>query len=311
MKLISLVATAVAARRVGPPEYPAPGHINEQGGYWADQSSDQSVQRPQQPQPPQTQPPHSTQAPQTNGWQPPQCCQTIKSTTVSGKEVWLKQTGQYKGMPLYESEGGSKIWWSWKGRPDLDPRVVSLGFWTISETVGDGTNGMWSDDGNTRCLTDVHIQGVQFECGQQPQPPQEVHSCEDSKLRNPEHNNIFWKEYTGLEYTETCKVSQLNSELIWPAVISELKSLRNHNLENTLRQHFTIAVNIWSELAENGKCGFKFPQPERHGAIGKGFIDNCDTMCKGIENKQSINLNQVLSGFVSYFTKYFGDGTYY
>ena len=46
MKLIALAATAattVSARRVNTP---APGFINEQGGYWADQSSDQSVQRP-------------------------------------------------------------------------------------------------------------------------------------------------------------------------------------------------------------------------------------------------------------------------
>ena len=61
MKLFSLLAASVTSMRVNTP---APGFVNEQGAYFADQSSDQSVQRPQQPQPPQVQPPHSTQAPQ-------------------------------------------------------------------------------------------------------------------------------------------------------------------------------------------------------------------------------------------------------
>ena len=61
MKLFSFIAASVTSMRVNTP---APGFVNEQGAYFADQSSDQSVQRPQQPQPPQVQPPHSTQAPQ-------------------------------------------------------------------------------------------------------------------------------------------------------------------------------------------------------------------------------------------------------
>ena len=61
MKLLSLLAASVTSMRVTDP---APGFVNEQGAFFADQSSDQSVQVPQQPQPPQVQPPHSTQAPQ-------------------------------------------------------------------------------------------------------------------------------------------------------------------------------------------------------------------------------------------------------
>ena len=61
MKLFAVLAASIAAMRVNTP---APGFVNEQGAYFADQSSDQSVQVPQQPQLPQVQPPHSTQAPQ-------------------------------------------------------------------------------------------------------------------------------------------------------------------------------------------------------------------------------------------------------
>ena len=61
MKLFAVLAASVPAMRVNTP---APGFVNEQGAYFADQSSDQSVQVPQQPQLPQVQPPHSTQAPQ-------------------------------------------------------------------------------------------------------------------------------------------------------------------------------------------------------------------------------------------------------
>ena len=49
MKLLALAATtAVTSRRVNTP---APGFFNEQGGYWADQTSDQSRHYPQPPQP--------------------------------------------------------------------------------------------------------------------------------------------------------------------------------------------------------------------------------------------------------------------
>ena len=49
MKLFALAATTVVTgRRV---QQPAPGFINEQGGYWADQTSDQSQHYQQAPQP--------------------------------------------------------------------------------------------------------------------------------------------------------------------------------------------------------------------------------------------------------------------
>ena len=61
MKLFAVLAGSITAMRVNTP---VPGFVNEQGAFFADQSSDQSVQVPQQPQLPQVQPPHSTQAPQ-------------------------------------------------------------------------------------------------------------------------------------------------------------------------------------------------------------------------------------------------------
>ena len=61
MKIFAVLSASVSAMRVNTP---VPGFVNEQGAFFADQSSDQSVQVPQLPQLPQVQPPHSTQAPQ-------------------------------------------------------------------------------------------------------------------------------------------------------------------------------------------------------------------------------------------------------
>ena len=75
MKLFAIAATTAGVnagtvfdkyqpyryQRVGPSDFPGPGHINEQGGYWADQPTVQSNSYVQPGQPGLPQPGHGPQ----------------------------------------------------------------------------------------------------------------------------------------------------------------------------------------------------------------------------------------------------------
>ena len=56
MKLFAILAASLTAMRV---HTPGPGFVNEQGAFFADQSLDQSVHVPQQPQLPEALKHHS------------------------------------------------------------------------------------------------------------------------------------------------------------------------------------------------------------------------------------------------------------
>ena len=88
MKLFAIAATTATGYRV---ITPAPGFINEQGGYWADQ--------PSYPQAPQ----NSYQRPQVYQprFQKPQCCGSYEYTLSSGEKVWMvRQNGESAGMDV-------------------------------------------------------------------------------------------------------------------------------------------------------------------------------------------------------------------
>ena len=108
MKLLSLFAASVTSMRVTDP---APGFVNEQGAFFADQSSDRSVQVPQQPQPPQVQPPHSTQAPQP------------------GQEDADRDWPQGRQYPRGEGKGRTNEqggWWPDQNGQDNEPEPVPV-----------------------------------------------------------------------------------------------------------------------------------------------------------------------------------------
>ena len=92
MKLFALAATtAVTARRVNSP---APGFINEQGGYWADQISDQS-RHYQQP----SQPSHQQQG------QKPQCAEGYYFNAPGKSEaVFMEKIGENDEQNLEDSK---------------------------------------------------------------------------------------------------------------------------------------------------------------------------------------------------------------
>ena len=291
MKLCALAVAAVSARqfqRVGPPEYPAPGFINEQGGYWADQSSDQSVQRPQAPQPPQTQPPHSTQAPQIDHRrQQSRCCSDMRWTLKNGDTTWLKQSGMSRGMPVYDLTWNGKsaqMWWNYKGADNADPSTITSGMWWITPGVfdfGDGDDGfaLTSNRGATRCPADPVMlwpndwpEGVTFTCESPPRPLKPLETCDE---RNENPNGIFLEPGSDLGFNPQlhCQFDQLLNDLMRPrfyhAVYNQPEATRRE-----LDQAFSHMVDEWRSMAHRGECGFESADDNR-----TGIVRNCGTMC--------------------------------
>ena len=294
MKLIALVATAattVTARRV---ITPAPGFINEQGGYWADQSSDQSVQRPQQGQPPQIQPPHSTQAPQPDNRQ---CCRDIKWTQFGGDIVWLKHNGQtYDAMPVYEMTWNDEktfMWWNPVGAPDNRPQKAVQGYWVISTEVG-GSDGISGDEGYRNCPDRSVFPGNEdgkntFEC-ESPPPP--VKSCDD--VKNQSH--IFLQTKSSLLGSLTCRVSDLMSQVV-STQLEHFLVKYDHDTQQYLRDGYYNMVQGWKDMADSSTCGFRSTVPNK-----PGFIGNCLTMCLEIRDSDSDSaFRSVLTTFDTFF----------
>ena len=100
MKLFAIAATTATGYRV---ITPAPGFINEQGGYWADQTADQSRHYPQPPQ-------NSYQRPQVYQprFQKPQCCGSYEYTLSSGEKVWMVRDGESAGMDVWKGSDNGK-----------------------------------------------------------------------------------------------------------------------------------------------------------------------------------------------------------
>ena len=280
MKLIALVATAattVTARRV---ITPAPGFINEQGGYWADQSSDQSVQRPQQGQPPQIQPPHSTQAPQPDNRQ---CCRDIKWTQFTGDIVWLKHNGQtYDAMPVYEMTWNDEqqfMWWNPVGAPDNRPQKAVQGYWVISTEVGGG-DGISGDEGYRNCPDRSVFPGNEdgkntFECAS---PPPPVKSCDDVKS----DDSIFLPpDHPDQSESLTCRVS----DLMYRVAGTQLEHFLvryDHDTQRFLRDGFLNMVHGWGDMADSSTCGFTSSVENK-----PGYVGNCLTMCLEIKDSNS------------------------
>ena len=294
MKLIALVAaaaTTVTARRV---ITPAPGFINEQGGYWADQSSDQSVQRPQQGQPPQIQPPHSTQAPQPDNRQ---CCRDIKWTQFGGDIVWLKYNGQtYDAMPVYEMTWNDEqtfMWWNPVGAPDNRPQKAVPGYWVISTEVG-GSDGISGDEGYRNCPDRSVFPGNQdgkntFECAS---PPAPVKSCDD--VKNQSH--IFLQTKSSLQGSLTCRVSDLMDQVV-RSQLEHFLVKYDHDTQRYLKDGFNNMINGWRDMADSSTCGFRSTVPNK-----PGFINNCLTMCLEIRDSDSdSDFRSVLTTFDTFF----------
>ena len=156
MKLFAVaVTTAVTARRV---DSPAPGFVNEQGGYWADQTSDQSQHYPQPPQP-------SFQGQQG---QKPQCAEGYNFKPPGKLEaVFMEKVGENDEKPFYSGwfDGEEKfLYWAWDRQSNPTNAVVQAvpGNWFFGSTVGDVVNAISSSTtyGLRHCPTDQQVQWV-------------------------------------------------------------------------------------------------------------------------------------------------------
>ena len=300
MKLLALLATAVAARRVNTP---APGFINEQGGYWADQSDDQSVQRPQQPQPPQIQPPHVTQAPQPDTHQ---CCRDIKWTQFGGDIVWLKHHGDmHDDMPVYELTWNNDkqfMWWQHVDVPDSRPQKAVPGFWVISTAVG-GKDGISGDEGYRNCPNASVFPGNEdgnntFECAN---PPPTIESCIDTNSRR---NDIFLQRGDNFADTMVCRVGPLMRQLVGNQ-FQQFLGTQNPSTYGILNQAFHGMIGLWEQMAVGqgrGQCGFR---QSTLSMVDKyeyyGVVNNCGTACLAIkEVNQPSDFSEILGVFSLY-----------
>ena len=298
MKLIALLASAIYARRVNTP---APGFINEQGGYWADQSSDQSVQRPQKGQPPQIQPPHSTQAPQPDTHQ---CCRDIKWTQIGGDIIWLKNNGQqFDDMPVYEMTRNNEpafMWWQHVDVPDNRPQKAVPGFWVISSEVG-SKDGISGNEGYRKCPNapgNGFPEGVTFECAS---PPEKIQSCIE---KNRQSNNIFIDQGIPDEFANimVCKVASLFDELV-SIQFRQLVATQAPEFHGILNTAFYGFVNEWRTLSGQRQCGFSNP-PNVDPPVWDGVVNNCGTACLDIKE---INEPSDFSGILTTFSLYIVD----
>ena len=153
MKLYALAATtAVTARRV---DTPAPGFVNEQGGYWADQTSDQSRHYQQPPQP----------SYQQQHGQKPQCANGYYFNAPGKAEpVFMKKIGENDEKPFYSGwfDGEEKfLYWAWNRKSNPTNAVVQAvpGNWFFGSTLGDVVNAISSSTtyGLRHCPTDQSV----------------------------------------------------------------------------------------------------------------------------------------------------------
>ena len=129
MKLSAIAATTATGFRVAEP---APGFINEQGGYWADQTSDQSRHYQQAPQ-------ISNQAPQVDHqqYQKPQCCTAYEYTLPSGDKVWMEKDGENDGMDVWKGEHNGEDIFVYYEFSEFQINGPLLAYWAIGGEVGD------------------------------------------------------------------------------------------------------------------------------------------------------------------------------
>ena len=199
MKLFAIAATAVSGRFTGRVDTPAPGFVNEQGGYWADQTSDQSRHYPQ---PPQRQWPQEERRQQK-----PQCCNGYFWTSPTGERVWMSQAGENDMKPMYKGldKNGNEhvLYWAFDEVPDNRPFIAIPGHWYFGDEIGD-ENATKSDESYTirHCPTD-HVynwgMSLKLECGQNPdqnQPPPPSQCCEAYKWTTPRGDTV-WMKRTG------------------------------------------------------------------------------------------------------------------
>ena len=175
MKLFALAAATAVDANPWPIRVmtPAPGIVNEQGGYWADQ--------PTHPQAPQEN--YQVHQPYV---QKPQCCEgyTWLSPTTND-QLWMRKWGEHDSKPYYKATDNSGVekflYWAWNpGQSGSVPPYALQGHWYVSSSLG-AVSGVDTESqmthGLRRCPQDYQstpfTANMQIRCDQQ--PPQTQH----------------------------------------------------------------------------------------------------------------------------------------
>ena len=328
MKLFALAA-AISANSFKRTDHPAPGIINEQGGYWADIQYN----------------PENGQAPQIS-FQKKICCKNYKwypYLTDPGVEIWLHQMGEYRQMPYYKGEKDGETvyaWMNYQGSDDYWLGNVKSAHWIISKELGsyEGSspdNELISDySGDNqqhvslpRCIDEASIWHNRFNCAHPqwgsnglPKIPigvsnkiftanqnVKVKSCQD--LNKWSRMGIFWRQNN----IRVCNLSQLLTMAIEPQFEQARYAMEidktKHDEMSDLRTAWTTIQDRWRELADSTKCGF---ERSKKNPVN-GFIDRCEWMCRAIKHTEDYTSGDhmymmvgPLHTMISYTTTYFG-----
>lgn len=280
MKIFALVSTAVSASSYKRTEFPAPGIVNTQGGYWADGQYN----------------PPDGQAPQVS-FQTQQCCKDLRwypYKTDPGLEIWLHYGGEHRQMPYFEGEkDGEKVyaWMNYMGPDDYWFGNVKTAHWIISKKLGeygDSTtdNELISDFSGLgfektgfisrpKCIEQATQWQNTFVCGnpqwgtgnlgEKPEQygvpttdPGNTRTCESANGLNQEGNKIFHGAY-GEGKINTCHFSQLMEQLGKPQMKRAVYFIEPKKA-NVAEKLISDIIEEWKDLAGEGwkklDCGW-------------------------------------------------------
>lgn len=196
MKLFALAAATAVNASPWPIRVmtPAPGIINEQGGYWADQ-------------------PTHPQAPQINKQvhrpyvQKPQCCEGYTWTSPSGDKLWMRKSGEHQSRPYYTAtDNGVDYFLYYATISPFAPPYGQDGYWYLSEkpptyAPTDIVTKSKEILGMRYCPQDYQSKPFEadhhFECGQGPpqrQDPQPKPCCDTYKWTTPANNSVWMRK---------------------------------------------------------------------------------------------------------------------
>ena len=193
MKLFALAATtAVDARSWQRVVTPAPGFVNEQGGYWADQ--------PTHPQAPQwNQQRHQPYV------QKPQCCEGYTWISPSGDYIWMRKSGELHSKPFYTATNSTGaplvLFWGVENVGNAPPYAIP-GNWYLSSSLNVKTTAITvskQSHGLRYCPQDYQSKpytgNMNFECGQGPPQQQQrpEQCCNNYKWTRPGKDEIWVK----------------------------------------------------------------------------------------------------------------------
>ena len=285
MKLFAL-ATAVSANSFKRTDHPAPGIINEQGGYWADGQYN----------------PVDGQAPQISFQKKP-CCEHLRwypYKTDPGVEIWLHYQGEHRQMPYYKGEKDGETvyaWMNYQGSDDYWLGNVKTAHWIISKKLGDYEGSSpenetisdyiglgWEQKGYVslpRCINESSIWHNRFVCShpewgnkglpEEPKKPWKYQSngdetknfsCENIKAKDNYDNNPNRPRYGIFSQhmnsnINTCNFYGLMNEF-GTQQMARAVAFIDSPMQWKLKNLFQSMIEKWAILSGQQASGFEF-----------------------------------------------------